>query len=262
MILTSGGQSYPSTGSTGDGYRWAADLGHTIVPPRPALVPITTHAPAILALQGIVVPDARVSVVDAAADPSRPVTLAERREALLFTHFGVSGPAVLDVSRAVSRHERPASLVLHCDLLPDMKLEALEAALQDDFRAAGRRLAVGVLAERVPQRLAETAAEQAGVPRDRRAAEVSRRDRQGLARAVKQFTIPVAGTMGFRKAEVTAGGVAREEIDSRTMQSRLVSGLYIAGELLDLDGPIGGYNLQAAFSTGCLAGESVGRIRD
>jgi hypothetical protein len=138
-----------------------------------------------------------------------------------------------------------------------MKIEALESSLQDECRAAGKRLAAGILAGRLPQRLAETIAEQAALDPQRRAAELARPERQRLARGAKQFDIPIAGTMGFRKAEVTAGGVSLDEVDSRTLQSKLVPGLYFAGEVLDLDGPIGGYNFQAAFSTGWLAGENA-----
>ena len=257
VILTTGGQSYPSSGSTGDGYRWAAELGHSIVPPRPALVPITTHAPWVLGLQGITLSDVCVQVIELGDGAAQPALLAQRRSSLLFTHFGVSGPAVLDVSRAVSGHAQPQRLVLRCDLLPDRKAEALAAEFQDACRGAGGRLALGILGRYVPQRLAETIAAQAGLDRERRAAEVTRNERQRLVAWLKQFDIPVSGTLGFNKAEVTAGGVALDEIDSHTMESRLVTGVFFAGEILDIDGPIGGYNFQAAFSTGWLAGESV-----
>ncbi len=257
VVLATGGQSYPASGSTGDGYRWAAALGHTIVTPRPALVPITTHDAEVLALQGITLADVRVSVLEPSADPGRPACLAQQRGAIVLAHFGVSGPAVLDVSRAVSGHVRPSSLLLRCDFLPDVNQATLEAGLGEQCLAAGKRLAAGILAGRLPQRLAELIAQRAGLTPDRRAAELSRAQCRELARAAKQFDIPVAGTMGFRKAEVTAGGVMLGEVDPRTMQSKLVPGLFIAGELLDLDGPIGGYNFQAAFSTGWLAGENA-----
>jgi len=257
VILTTGGQSYPSSGSTGDGYRWAAELGHTIIPPRPALVPITTDAPWVLGLQGITMPDVCVRVLELSDDTVRPACLAQRRSSLLFAHFGVTGPAVLDVSRAVSGHARPRRLMLRCDLMPDRKAEALEADLQEAFCGAGRRLALGILASYVPQRLAETVVARASLDPKRRAAEVSRNERQRLVASFKQFDIPVSGTLGFNKAEVTVGGVALDEVDSHTMESRLVPGMFFAGEILDIDGPIGGYNFQAAFSTGWLAGEGA-----
>jgi len=257
IILTTGGQSYPSSGSTGDGYRWAAELGHTILPLRPALVPVTSRAPWVLSLQGITMPDISVRVLEPGDGAARPICLAQRRSSLLFSHFGGTGPAVLDISRAISGHAHPQRLVLRCDLLPDRRTEILDAELQEDCRREGRRLAVAILGRYVPQRLAETIAARADIDRERRASEVSRDERQRLVTWLKQFDIPVSGTLGFNKAEVTAGGVALDEVDSRTMQSRLVPGLFFAGEILDIDGPLGGYNFQAAFSTGWLAGDSA-----
>jgi predicted flavoprotein YhiN len=287
LILAVGGQSYPACGTTGDGYRFAAALGHRIVRPHTGLVPITSHAPWVTALQGITLPDVVVSVVDPAHDvgatvalPPRsaatlgqqyncrpnyektdrnvcPPVLAMRRGALLFAHFGVTGPAVMDVSHAVSGHAQPQSLVLRCDLLPEISESQLDAMLSQEI-AAGRKRRVGTLLDRwLPHRVGETLVVLTGAPPDQPAAEFSKQARRKLAGAVKRLDIPVVGTMGFRKAEVTAGGVALEEVDSRTMQSKLVPNLYFAGELLDLNGPVGGYNFQAAFSTGWLAGESV-----
>jgi hypothetical protein len=252
IVLATGGMSYPSSGSTGDGYRWAAGLGHAIVPPRPALVPITTHAEWVRQLQGITLPDVLLRVVEPGG-----ACLAERRGALLFAHFGVTGPAALDLSRVVSGHPQPTTLALVCDLAPDERAEAVEAAIREACGRSGRRSAAGLLDAWVPQRLSETIAQQAGVAAGRRAAEITRPDRRALAGSLKSLRIPVAGTMGFRKAEVTAGGVPLEEVDSSTLASKRVAGLYFAGEILDLDGPIGGYNFQAAFSTGWLAGLSA-----
>jgi hypothetical protein len=255
VIITTGGQSYPSSGSTGDGYRWAAEIGHSIIPPRPALVPITTHARWVLDLQGITVPDVCVRVLELIDDRAPPICLAQQRSSLLFAHFGVTGPAVLDVSRAVSGHAKPWSLVLRCDFLPECTVEVWEADFRDACRGAGRRLVLGILTRYVPQRVAEAIVSQSGVDPQRRAAEVSRSERQRLVTWLKEFDIPISGTLGFNRAEVTAGGVALDEIDSHTMESRLVPGVFFAGEILDIDGPIGGYNFQAAFSTGWLAGE-------
>jgi len=196
-------------------------------------------------------------VLDPSDDAARPVCLAERRSSLLFAHFGVTGPAALDVSRAISGHTQPRRLVLRCDLLPDRKMESLEAQFQEECGSAGGRLAMGVVARYVPQRLAETVAAQASLAPERRAAEVSRNERLAIVTWLKQFDIPVSGTLGFNKAEVTAGGIALDDVDSHTMESRLVPGVFFAGEILDIDGPIGGYNFQAAFSTGWLAGESA-----
>lgn len=261
LVLATGGKSYPGCGTVGDGYAWAAALGHTIVPPRPALVPLRTDAAWVPELKGITLPDVTLRVVprEAAAEAAtrKKSVLAERRGSFLFTHFGVSGPVVLDVSRAVSGHARPDSLSLVCDFLPGIEPAELDRALAEQTAACGKRQIPQLAAQWLPQRVADTVVDLAGIARDRRAAELARTDRGRLARAMKGTAIPITGTLGYEKAEVTAGGVALAEIDSRTMQSRLVPKLYLAGELLDLDGPIGGYNFQAAFSTGWLAGESV-----
>lgn len=257
LVLATGGKSYPGCGTTGDGYRWAADLGHTIVAPRPALTPVTTAVDWVPPLAGITIADAEVQVIELGASNARKKPLAASRGSLLFAHFGLTGPAALNVSRAVARHDRPRSLASVCDFLPSMRETELDASLSDQCVAAGRRQTAGILDHWLPRRLAETIMAQAGVSVERRAAELSRRDRQHLVHLVKRLEIPVTGTLGFEKAEVTSGGVALNEVDSRNLQSKLVPNLFFAGELLDLDGPIGGYNFQCAFSTGWLVGGNV-----
>jgi predicted Rossmann fold flavoprotein len=251
VILTTGGQSYPGCGTTGDGYGLTARLGHTIVPPRPALAPVKVSVPWVAELRGVTLPDVAVRVVDANQ------TLASRRGSLLFAHFGLSGPVILDVSRVISGHPRPEMLALEVDLLPGLAEPALDEFLRVETAAAGKKQLSAVLALHLPRRLCETLLSAAGLPADRKAAALSRADRICLASCVKRLRLPVAGTLGFAKAEVTAGGVALEEVDSRSLRSKHVPGLFLAGELLDLDGPIGGYNFQAAWSTGWLAGQSA-----
>ncbi len=266
VVLTTGGRSYPGCGTTGDGYAWAAELGHTIIPPKPALTPVTTDLEWIRSLRGVTIPDVLVQVVVAGqvqlssghrGRSNKPGALAQARGSFLFTHFGLSGPPILDVSRVISRHANPRELQLVCDFFPDESAERLMRWLDVQCAADGKRRLAGLLGDRLPRRLVEGAFAVAGLPLERRAAETSRQDRQRAVENLKRLTIPVSGVMGFRKAEVTAGGVSLDEVDSRNMQSKLVPGLYFAGELLDLDGPIGGYNFQAAFSTGWLAGQSV-----
>jgi predicted Rossmann fold flavoprotein len=261
VLLATGGKSYPACGTTGDGYRWAAALGHSIVEPRPALVPITSHATWAAALQGVTLPDVELRVIERTDDDNgkKEKCLARRRGSMLFAHFGLSGPAVLDVSRAVSGHANPSELVLHCDLLPDIKEAALETKLNDIIASSSRQRAAGMFDAWLPHRVGLAVLEQAGIAAETPLAELSKPLRRRAAQTLKRLEIPLSGTMGFRKAEVTAGGVALDEVDQRTMQSRLVPGLFFAGELLDLDGPVGGYNFQAAFSTGRLAGESMAR---
>jgi predicted Rossmann fold flavoprotein len=251
VILTTGGQSYPGSGTTGDGYRIAARLGHRIVPPRPALVPLTTEAPWVAELRGVTLPDVAVRILDGTK------TLAQRCGSLLFAHFGLSGPVILDVSRVVSGHAEPATLVVEIDLLPEASSEALHQWLRDESLASGKKQLAIVLSQRLPRRICDAVLQHAGLTKDRKAAALNKEERSRLVDAIKRLAVPVTGTLGFKKAEVTAGGVALEEVDSRTMQSKRVANLYLAGEILDLDGPIGGYNFQAAWSTGWLAGSSV-----
>ncbi len=248
VILTTGGQSYPGSGTTGDGYRIAAQFGHTIVPPRPALTPIATAEPWVASLRGLTLPDVALRVLE------NGKKLDGRRGSLLFAHFGLTGPVALDASRVVSGHTAPRLLTVELDLVPDRSEPDVDRFLQAESLASGKKQLANVLATLVPHRLAETLLTRTGQPVDRKAAGLSKTDRQRLVQAVKRLLVPVTGTLGFGKAEVTAGGVALDEVDSRDMQSKRQPGLYVAGELLDLDGPIGGYNFQAAWSTGWLAG--------
>lgn len=257
LVLATGGKSYPGCGTTGDGYRWAAALGHTVAEPRPALVPVKTDAPWAVALQGITVPDVLVRVIESGGPFGALGELARCRGSVLFAHFGLSGPAVLNVSRAVSSHPSPRALNIVCDLAPAASRDQFAAMVSRACTQAGKRRLATILDQWFARRLAVALMELAGIAPDTRAADLSRHLRQRLVDVVKQLRIPLAGTLGFEKAEVTAGGVCLAEVDSRSMESKRVAGLYFAGELLDLDGPIGGYNFQAAFSTGWLAGESV-----
>ena len=256
VIVAMGGQSYPGCGTTGDGYAIARAFGHTIVAPKPALVPIRVDADWVPGLKGLTLPDVRASVRGSAGPP-----LLERREALLFAHFGLTGPAILDVSRAVARHDRPERLDLVLDFAPDIRLETLDQQLQSESRI-GRRSVSGLLPSCLPHRLAEALVAASNIPMDRMGPDLSRDERRRLVANVKGLRLPVAGTLGFAKAEVTSGGVALDEVDPRTLESRIQPGLHFAGEVLDLDGLIGGYNFQAAWSTGWLAGEVAAGMAD
>ncbi len=251
LVLTTGGQSYPGCGTTGDGYVWAKQLGHKIVPPRPALVPLLSDARWVQELSGVTIPDVLVRIVDDKTSLKKP--LAERRGSFLFTHFGLSGPAVMDVSRAITARPDASTWQAVCDFLPMLN----EQQLQEKIAAAGKLTVFAVTAEWLPKRLVEAIFDEADVSVDVRAAELSKKGRGRLMESLKRMPIPIRGSQGFKKAEVTAGGVDLREVDSKTMQSKLCPNLFFAGEILDLDGPIGGYNFQAAFSTGWLAGESV-----
>ncbi len=274
VILTTGGLSYPGCGTTGDGYAWAEACGHTLVRRVPALVPVTVAEAWVGELSGLTLPDVRVTASPAETDVSQPVgakpgastptrsrrsreQLPSWRGSFLFTHRGLSGPAVLNVSRAISQAARPGDQRIVCDFAPDTPFDDILRAFEAAARESGRRGPAGVLQTWLPHRLAETLLRLAGIDPARRLAELPLRDRRALADLVRGTVLAPTGTLGYEKAEVTAGGVALGEVDSRTMESRLAPGLYFAGEILDLDGPIGGFNFQAAFSTGWLAGESV-----
>ncbi len=253
LIVTTGGQSYPGSGTTGDGYAMARDFGHTIKPPRPALVPIRIVENWLADLRGITLSDVQVTLAEAAKK------LAQQRGSLLFAHFGLTGPVILDLSRHVSGHPMPTHLRLLMDFLPDLSESELETSLKELSVTSARKQLGHVVAPGLPRRLVEMLLARAGFAGDRRASCITRDERGRLLQFLKRFVLSVQGTLGFGKAEVTAGGVELAEVDSRTMESKKQPGLYIAGELLDLDGPIGGYNFQAAFSTGWLAGASAGR---
>lgn len=251
VILTTGGQSYPGCGTRGDGYAFVQAMGHTIVKPRPALVPIRVDAPWIADLRGVTLADVNVKVLEG------DEALTTGRGGFLFAHFGLTGPAPLDVSKAITRHAQPRSLELELDFLPSISEREFDEFMRVQSLASGKKQLAVLLAEKLPRRLCDSLLSSIGQPVERKAAGLSKSDRAKLVTAVKRMRLPVQGTLGFEKAEVTTGGVLLDEVDSRTMESKLVPGLYLAGEILDLDGPIGGYNFQAAWSTGWLAGRSV-----
>ncbi len=255
VIVAVGGASYPGCGTTGDGYAIARAFGHMIVETRPALVPLRVGADWVPTLKGLSLQDVVASVSTAKGE-----LLQQRREALLFTHFGVSGPSILDVSRSAASRGSSEPLLLRIDMVPTISRQELDTRLQTASRQ-GRRAVVTLLPAELPRRLAECLLSVAAIPPHRIGPDLSREERQRLVAALKGLSLPIAGTLGFEKAEVTTGGVALDEVDPKTLESRLVPGLHFAGEVLDLDGLIGGYNFQAAWSTGWLAGETAGNAK-
>ncbi|MEE9391651.1 MAG: aminoacetone oxidase family FAD-binding enzyme [Planctomycetota bacterium] len=248
VIVTSGGLSFPKTGCTGDGYGWLQKLGHTVARPRPALVPLRAAEPWVKALTGISVPEAEVFVRD-----QKGKVIFRRRRPLLFTHRGLSGPGPMDASGYLNVEVGPHR-PLYVDFLPEHRREDLEQMIKSDH---GGGLLAQCLADIFPRRLARGIIQGARIPNDRRAAELRKDERLRLLDFLKGGAIQISGDEGFDKAEVTAGGVKLDEVNPKTMESRIVPGLYIAGEILDLVGPIGGFNFQAAFSTGTLAGRAA-----
>ena len=252
VILATGGMSYPETGSTGDGYVMAAAAGHTIHPTRPALVPVVTSGKTARMLQGLSLRDVTVQVL---IDGKRQAAMVGD---LLFTHFGLSGPVILPLSRMMVDGLRERCKVeVSVDLAPSPNERTLDQAMLSILAARGGQQLQNALAALLPERLVPICLEVADIAGDIPGSQVTRAERERLGAVIKDFRLTVNGHRPFTEAFVTAGGVDLREIDPYTMQSRLVQELYFAGEVIDIDGPTGGYNLQAAFSTGWLAGRSA-----
>jgi predicted Rossmann fold flavoprotein len=259
VLITTGGLSFSGCGTTGDGYAWLRAMGHTITDLRPALTPILSPAAWVHELSGITLDDASVTAMPDGKMPSKKESHAmTSRGGFLWTHFGCSGPTAMNVSKYLSDRSDYQHSRLAIDVLPEFSeaqcLEWLDAATTGTH---SQKQVANLLAERLPKRLITSMLINANVGGEIRMAELSKRHRVSIVERLKRWQIPVCGTRGYPKAEVTAGGVALSEVDSKTMESRLVPGLFLAGEILDLDGPIGGYNFQAAWSTGHTAGESM-----
>ena len=251
-ILATGGASYPATGSTGDGYLLAASAGHTIVPVRPALVPLETAGNPAARMAELRLRNIKVAMI---------VSDRKAREAfgeLEFADFGVTGPVVLTLSgEAVDAMGDGKKVVLSIDLKPALDEKKLDARLLRDFASRGKEEISSVLRGLLPRQMVPVCLDLTEIPPDRLASQVSTKERTRLRRWLKDFRLEVTGHRPFSEAIVTAGGVDTREIDHKTMESRLTKGLFMAGELLNVHADTGGYNLQAAFSTGWLAGHSA-----
>jgi predicted Rossmann fold flavoprotein len=253
VILATGGASYPHTGSSGDGYRLARSAGHDIVPVRPALVPLVTSGSTARKLQGLSLRNVRLRVLLDGKEQ-----LAEAFGEMLFTHFGLSGPVVLSLSQQVVDALHSGRRVqISIDLKPALGEEKLDARLLRELEIHSKRQVHTLLKELLPARLVPVCLELTGLPGNKPAHQLTAPERQRLRLWLKDFRLEVSGHRSFSQAIITAGGVDLRQVDPRSMESRLVRGLYFAGELLDLDADTGGYNLQAAFSTGWLAGRSA-----
>ena len=255
VVVTSGGKSWPGCGTTGDAYAWLHQLGHTIRKTHPALVPLVGGQAWAHQLSGLTLADCQAAVYPKEQWLNRPAKrrkhLIERRGGWLFTHQGFSGPAAMDVSGAITGQASFEDTVMTVDFLPSMDSSELESLLSNRSQQ-GRSTVSNQLGKVMPTRLASALTLHAG--QDCPLSQLKRQALHELVAAIKSCVVPIRGTRGFEKAEVTAGGVQLKEVDPKTMQSKRHPGLYIAGEVLDVDGPIGGYNFQAAFSTGRAAG--------
>lgn len=254
VILAAGGASYPGTGSSGDGYRIAAALGHTVNPLRPSLVPLEVAEDWVTDLQGLALKNVAVTAVAGGK------TLGEEFGELLFTHFGLSGPVILSLSNPVAaalRRDPGDEVLIVINLKPALSAETLDKRLQRDFAKFARKQFKNSLGDLLPASLTAVITDLSHIDPDKPVHQVTKEERARLAALLQNFTFTVTGTRPLAEAIVTAGGVRTKEINPATMASRLIPGLYFAGEVIDVDGYTGGFNLQAAFSTGYVAGRAA-----
>lgn len=252
VIIATGGMSYPGTGSTGDGYPWAEKLGHRIIEPRPGLVPLQVAENWTEDLEGLTLKN-----VKARAFTGQGKLINEEFGELTFANFGLSGPIILSMSHKVGEYliktQQPATVKL--DLKPALEEEKLDHRVQRDFGKYSRKMFKNALNDLLPQKLIPVIINLSGIEAEKECHQVTRRERLELVRLLKNLTLTVHSTRPIAESIVTAGGVNVKEVNPKTMESRLVQGLFFAGEILDVNGYTGGYNLQAAFSTGFVAGK-------
>ena len=253
VIIATGGVSWPQTGSTGDGYHWAARLGHTVMPPKPALVPLVTRETWPGELAGVSVPGVRMR---ATIGGHKRTSIG----AMLFTQRGIGGPAAQDLSRLLADEiSQGTAIPVEVCLLPQMNEPQFDRKLQQALHAHPKKTVANVLSEFVPRQLAQTLCRLAKCDPDGEAGQFPADRRKRIVGTIERLPLFVTGTEPIAKATVTRGGVSRNEIDPRSMESKIRPGLFFAGEVIDLDGPCGGYNLQMCWSTGALAGRSATR---
>lgn len=248
VVLATGGASYPGTGSTGDGYEMAKRLGHSIIPLKPSLVPLLTAEKWVGELQGLSLKNISITLLD-----KKDRKIYSDFGEMLFTHFGVSGPVILSCSRHILHYGyRNVKLVI--DLKPALDEETLDVRLQRDFDKYSRKQFKNSLDDLLPQKLIPVIIMLSQIPEDKPVNQITKTERRALAKLLKAFTLEIAGSRPISEAIVTVGGVCTDEINPSTMESKLVKGLYLAGEVIDVDGYTGGFNLTIAFSTGYTAG--------
>lgn len=254
FILSTGGKSYPATGSTGDGYEWARVLGHKIISPRPALVPIKVKEEWIRNLQGLSLKNVRISVFQ------NNKKQESRFGEMLFTHFGLSGPIILDISKRVGELLDAGGVRIEVDLKPAMDYAQLDKRLQRDFADNIHKDFKNYLPALLPKKLVGTVIGLSGIDSHKKLNFITAEERKKLLKLLKGISLMVSGVLDYDQAIITSGGIDLKEIDSKTMRSKIIDNLFFAGEIINLDGPTGGYNLQICWSTGYAAGTAVGNM--
>ena len=254
VVMATGGKSYPATGSTGDGYQWALQLGHQVITPRPALVPLNIQDAWVKDLQGLTLKNVEVRLVQGEK------VLGREFGEMLFTHFGVSGPVILTLSHLAEQEKIRQGLSLVINLKPALDENKLEQRLQRDFYKYQRKQLQNALDDLLPRRLIPVVIRLSGISPTKFVHQITKDERRSLLRTLRGLKMTVLGPRPWAEAIITAGGVSLREIEAGTMKSKLVKRLYFAGEVLDIAGVTGGFNLQAAFSTGYLAGEKAAQV--
>ena len=252
VIIATGGISYPSTGSTGDGYRFAGKCGHKVTELSPSLVPMEVKEWYAGELMGLSLRNIEIRITDGKKK------LYQEFGEMLFTHYGVTGPVILSASSIVGNRLKDKELTLHIDLKPALTEEQLDKRVLREFEANHNRQFKNAVDSLFPAKLRPVMVEVSGIPEEKKVHEITKEERLRFVRLIKDFTMTLTGLRGYNEAIITKGGVSVKEIDPGTMESKLVKGLYFAGEVLDLDAVTGGYNLQIAWSTGYLAGMNAG----
>ena len=252
VIVATGGISYPSTGSTGDGYRFARRCGHKVSELSPSLVPMEVKEWYAGELMGLSLRNIEIRITDGKKK------LYQEFGEMLFTHYGVTGPVILSASSIVGKKLKDTELTLHIDLKPALTEEQLDKRVLREFETNHNRQFKNAVDSLFPSKLRPVIVELSGIPEEKKVHEITKEERLRFVRLIKDFTMTLTGLRGYNEAIITKGGVSVKEIDPGTMESKLVKGLYFAGEVLDLDAVTGGYNLQIAWSTGYLAGMNAG----
>jgi hypothetical protein len=253
FIICPGGKAFPGTGSSGEGYIWLEKMGHTIIKPRPALVPLKIKEDWPKQAQGLSLKNVELSVEQ--GGKKKHVRFGE----MLFTHFGVSGPIVLDLSGIIGDLLSKGRVRLILDLKPALDIQTLDKRLRSDFSKNKGKMFKNSLNDLLPQKLIPIIVKLSGINSGKKVNSIENKERLALAKLLKGLTMEVAETLGFGSAIVTLGGVSLKEIEAKTMRSKVIENLFLAGEVIDLHGPTGGYNLQQCWSTGYLAGQSAAK---
>jgi len=252
-IICTGGKSYPVTGSTGDGYRWAEKIGHTVTNLSPSLVPIIIKEGYVRELEGLSLKNVEISIYKG------DKKINSRFGEAIFTANGMSGPIILDMSKEIGQ-ELPGEIKMQIDFKPALDFVKLDKRIQRDFQKSPNKLFRNSLDELLPQKLIPIIIKLSKIDPSKKVNSITKEERRKLLHLLKEFSFRIEGLEGFKKAIITTGGINLNEIDQKTMKSKLIDNLYFAGEILDLDGPTGGYNLQVCWTTGYIAGENAGQV--